>query len=157
MTGNDIWVITPGARPRPLLTSAADEVQAQFSPDERMIAYASNESGKLEVYICAYPGGEGKFQISQNGGSEPRWSAGGDEVYFVTPTDALTVVPLDRGGQHLRPKAPRALFRFSGRRFFTRFDYDVDSKQGRVLVNERVAAAGPDIVAVTNWKSLIRH
>jgi len=51
-------------------------------------------------------------------------------------------------------RAPNPLFRFSGRRFFTRFDYDVDNERARVLVNERVSAASPDIVAVTNWESL---
>jgi Tol biopolymer transport system component len=53
-----------------------------FSPDGRWLAYASNESGRLQVYFRAFPGPGGKRTVSTGGGADPRWRADGREIYF---------------------------------------------------------------------------
>ncbi len=71
------------SEPRSLeLSRSSSSFQAVVSPDGRWIAYASLESGRVEVYVRPFPAGEGKWQVSTEGGSEPRWSAAGDAIYF---------------------------------------------------------------------------
>jgi Tol biopolymer transport system component len=69
---------------RPLLNGATNELYAQISPNGKWIAYASNESGKSEIYVRPFPSGEGQYQLSYNGGFSPRWrAADGQELFFL--------------------------------------------------------------------------
>jgi serine/threonine-protein kinase len=88
----DIWILPfdsagrPGT-PHQFLSTQADEYGGLFSPDGRWLAYQSNESGKFEVYVVAYPKREGKWQISNGGGVLFTWSRTGKELfYFVGPS-----------------------------------------------------------------------
>jgi serine/threonine-protein kinase len=72
----------PGAEPQPLLATTASERDPQFSPDGRWIAYASDQSGRYEVYVQPYPRGNARVPISQGGGVEPRWSSTGRELFY---------------------------------------------------------------------------
>ncbi len=53
-----------------------------FSPDGRWLAYQSDESGQLEIYVRPFPGPGGKWQISTEGGTEPLWARNGRELYY---------------------------------------------------------------------------
>jgi serine/threonine-protein kinase len=55
---------------------------ADLSPDGRWIAYVSNESGTYQVYVQPFPGHGGKWQVSSDGGTEPRWSRDGRRLYY---------------------------------------------------------------------------
>ena len=81
---SDIWYLDMEERAEPIawLATPADEYQARFSPDSRWIAYASDETGQLEVYVRPFPGPGGRWQISSGGGSEPYWSSDGREIFF---------------------------------------------------------------------------
>jgi Tol biopolymer transport system component len=82
-TGYDIWVLNMRDRKeQPFLRTQYYEGNAQFSPDGRWIAYVSDESGRYEVYIQPYPGPGAKWQISTDGGMEPRWSSNGRELVY---------------------------------------------------------------------------
>jgi Tol biopolymer transport system component len=84
-TGRDIWRVPLDSTPtglRPLLTSPADERGVALSPDGRWMAYVSDESGRQEVYVRAFPGMEGRRQVSLDGGLEPVWSRRGDEILY---------------------------------------------------------------------------
>jgi dipeptidyl aminopeptidase/acylaminoacyl peptidase len=67
---------------QPLLQTRFNEFGARLSPDGRWMAYTSDESGRLEVYVRAFPTLENKVQVSTTGGQEPIWSRRGDAVYF---------------------------------------------------------------------------
>jgi len=67
---------------RTVVGGPSDERGAVFSPDMRWIAYTSNESGRDEVYVQAYPGPGRRQQVSVGGGQEPVWSRSGDKLYF---------------------------------------------------------------------------
>src|SRR5438128_9912043 len=54
----------------------------KFSPDGRWLAYCSNESGKPQVYVQAFPGPGAKIQVSGDGGTDPVWKQTGGELYF---------------------------------------------------------------------------
>jgi serine/threonine-protein kinase len=86
---SDLWLMPlDGDRtPTPFLDSEAQEWMASFSPDGRWLAYASNESGRHEVFIRAFPGPGGRWQVSRNGGYEPRWSADGKILFFRNSID----------------------------------------------------------------------
>jgi Tol biopolymer transport system component len=83
-SGYDIWTLTlDGDREaRPLLNSPHNERWAQLSPDGRWMTYASDESGRYEIYVVTFPGLRGKRAVSIDGGIEPRWSPRGDEIFF---------------------------------------------------------------------------
>jgi serine/threonine-protein kinase len=65
------------------LDTPANEFQPTFSPDGKWLAYTSNESGQLEVYVRPFPGPGGKWQISTGGGRDPVWSRTRPELFYV--------------------------------------------------------------------------
>ena len=101
-TSFDLWTlpldISDPERPKPgkpelFLRTPFDEAEPVFSTDGRWIAYASNESGRAEVYVRPYsagaPSGSGKWQISTGGGTHPIWSSNGRELFYVTPDNRI--------------------------------------------------------------------
>jgi eukaryotic-like serine/threonine-protein kinase len=77
----------------PFLRSPANENGAALSPNNKWLAYASDESGRLEVYVTAFPNPGAKWQVSNGGGSSPSWSADGKQLYYST-SDKLMLVPI---------------------------------------------------------------
>jgi Tol biopolymer transport system component len=77
--------------PRPFLSGPFIEKDAAFSPDGRWLAYASNETGKLEVYVQPFPGPGGRWQISAGGGSSPRWSRSSKELFYRAADQRIMV------------------------------------------------------------------
>ena len=80
-TASDIWALPLMGERKPfaVLQSSFDEIQGQFSPDGRWLAYASNESGRYEIYVRTFPEAGGKWQVSAAGGMQPRWRRDGQE------------------------------------------------------------------------------
>jgi serine/threonine-protein kinase len=70
------------ARPVPLLATPANEVSPSLSPDGRWLAYASDESGRYEVYVRSFPDMGQRYQISPDGGSEPVWSPRSGSLFY---------------------------------------------------------------------------
>jgi len=89
----DIWLLRLGEqRPRPFATGRAAERFPAFSPDSRWIAYQSNESGAMNVYVRPSDGSSGiKWQISSDGGTEPRWNPKGGEIFYRVGTQMFAV------------------------------------------------------------------
>jgi serine/threonine-protein kinase len=82
----------------PLVTSPYEELQPALSPDIRWIAYVSNESGQQEVYVRPFPEtASGRWQISINGGTHPRWAPDGRELYYLLPDRTLMAARIDAG------------------------------------------------------------
>ena len=110
-TAIDIWVMPmEGDRtPRPLIQSPNTDSLAQVSPDGKWIAWQSNESGRVEVYVQPFPGPGPRVQISTNGGVRPMWRRDGRELYF-TNAQRLMAVPFDLKTA-VRVETPKTLFR----------------------------------------------
>ncbi|MBI3450585.1 MAG: serine/threonine-protein kinase [Acidobacteria bacterium] len=94
---------------RPFLATPNNEYLAQFSPDARFVAYASDESGRSEIYVQTFPPGESRWQISPGGGGDPRWRKDGHEIFYLAPdgtmmSAAVTLAPA------FRATAPVPLF-----------------------------------------------
>jgi serine/threonine-protein kinase len=74
-----------------LSTATTNERSPTLSPDGRFLAYLSDESGGNEIYVQPFPDGAGKWQVSVNGGRQPRWSRDGTELYYVEASTLMAV------------------------------------------------------------------
>jgi Tol biopolymer transport system component len=110
-TGRDLWILDEDRTVRPFLVSASDETAPRFSPDGRLIAYVSNESGRNEVYVRAYLDPSRKWQVSSGGGGEPVWDRGGHELFFRAGDRMMVTSP----GQSSNPHFAEARTLFEGK------------------------------------------
>jgi Tol biopolymer transport system component len=143
-----------------LRTQAADG-GPQLSPDGRWMAYASEESGRREIYVQAYPGPGGRWQISSDGGNEPLWSASGHELFYRSG-DRMMDVDIRTEGEFLAGK-PRQLFEgsyvpsFAG---YVRANYDVSPDGQRFLMVKfggQKPAPLTQINVVLNWSDELKR
>jgi Tol biopolymer transport system component len=97
----DIWILPlDGGDAYPFMATDFDEGYCRFSPDGRWLAYLSNESGRYDLYLTRFPGGDGKWQISKNGSDWlVGWNAAGDEVYFLDDDGDVAVIGVTLGDQ----------------------------------------------------------
>jgi serine/threonine-protein kinase len=160
----DLWALPlVGERtPFPVVQTSFDEGQGQFSPDGRWIAYASNETGRYEVYVRPFPDPGGRWQVSTGGGIWPRWRRDGMELFYVAPDNQMMAAPIQvaADGRALSPGAPVALFPTrltagNGIGGGAKAQFAV-APDGRFLLNVAVddAAAAP-ITLVLNWTAAL--
>jgi len=144
-------------QPTPLVQTPFNEGFGKISPDGGFIAYASNESGRPEIYVRPLGGSAGRVRVSQSGGMQPRWRGDGKELFFVSETGrimastitistALEVgVPVD-----LSIETERDLVG-------ARYVYDVTDQGRRFLViRKTVSQSPPPITVLLNWPALVR-
>ena len=93
VTSTDLWLLSmhPPYEMQPFKRTAAVERQGSLSPDGRWMAYASNESGRSEIYVGPVPGPGGQKQISTEGGDQPRWVRNGREIVYRNGTKMMSV------------------------------------------------------------------
>jgi len=145
-TGDDLWLLPPqeGAAATAYFTGSFNQIFASLSPDGSRIPYASDESGQFDVYVDTFPKPSARVRVTTAGGTEPRWSADGRELFFRRGS-AIHAAELDR---------------FEVRSVNRLFDagaairaYDV-SRDGRFLINVPAANGSPiSIALITNWTS----
>ena len=136
--------------PIDLVVSEFNEGAAQISPDGRWFAYGSDESGQFEVYVTSFPEPGRKWQVSAEGGAQPRWRANGRELYFLTPTAKMMVADVDPSGSGFTVGEVMELFD-APRMPLSGFDYDVSSDGQRFLMNTVGDSAFEPITLVVNW------
>ena len=148
--------------PRPLLQTSANEQYARFSPDGRWVAFSSDESGRQEVYVIPFPGPGGRWLISSDGGTSPRWRRDGREIYFLK-RDTLMAAAVNGQGSVFQAGTATRLFDANFRTenyqgYGTGSLYDVAPDGQRFLINIVAAAesAQTPLTIVTNWTSLLR-
>ena len=131
-----------------------DERSIALSPDGRWLAYISTESGQSEVYVRAVPGPGGKWQISRNGGTEPAWSADGQELFYRDPQNLMSVSVDTRGAFVIRGSRPlfkAGLYGTSA----DRASYDVHPS-GKWFAMTRNFTTRADLIVVVNWFTELR-
>jgi len=170
-TGLDIWVLPVGApstsseqagqvrKARPFLQTQFNEGAPQFSPDGRWLAYVSDESGTREIYVKAYPGPGGKWQISTNGGNEPVWNRNGCELFFRSGDKMMAVEINTQAG--FTAGEPRILFEKPYERTpitFPNYDVSPDGQRFLMLKSVEQEQAGPtQINVVLNWTEELKR
>ena len=135
----------------PFLATPFREMAPTFSPDGMWIAYVSDRSGRGEVYIQSFPEGGAPTQVSTAGGSEPRWSPDGQELFY-RETNRLMAVVL--GDDPADPAPPAAVFVDRFERGWTagRANYDVSPDGTRFVMVRRKNAVAPTVInVVLNW------
>ncbi len=93
--------------PEEFALGAGGQWDPKFSADGRWIAYTSGESGRSEVYVRAYPGPAGKWQISTGGGNHPVWSPKHRELYYSSDDLRIMAAPFTVEGDRFVPEKPR--------------------------------------------------
>jgi serine/threonine protein kinase len=162
-TGNHIWALPLSAegkpadgKPFPIVQDAFDEKAPIVSPDGTWLAYQSNESGRAEIYITAFPAGGAKWQVSSNGGTMPKWRRDGKELFFADPQDNIVAVDVNTSGNAVKLGAPHALFQAVGiQRDFGPFDVTADGK--KFLINSGNLKEGTEpVTLVQNWPAELK-
>jgi serine/threonine protein kinase len=153
--GTDFWFAKfPELKSTLFLKAPSTLRNGQFSPDGKWVAYASNESGKWEIYVTSFPDARGKWQVSTSGGEQPRWRADGKELFYLSSDSKMMAAPVTTGGR-FDAGTPVALFQATPRQWITSGDifvYDVSRDGQRFLINTSVkhAEAAPMSI-VLNW------
>src|SRR5262249_7626808 len=125
----------------------------RFSPDDRWVAYQSDESGQFEVYVQAFPEPREKFHISTGGGTLPKWGQDSRELFYVSKDGKLTSVRLKLGARTLEASIPHELFALPrGPAGIASFEVAPD---GRFLMGVAENSAEP-LNVVVNWPSLLK-
>jgi Tol biopolymer transport system component len=154
-TGNDIWVLplTGDRKPRPFLETEFSELQGRMSPDGRWLAYESNETGVPNVFVQTFPGAEGKWQVSAEGGTRPVWSRDGKELFYVSGANKIMAVEVKSDGK-FEYGVPKVLFGVhmppTGL-----FDVTRDGKRFLVL-NGAEPEANTPMTLVIHWNAGLR-
>jgi serine/threonine-protein kinase len=161
-TNYDLWVLPLEGERKPelFLQTPFAELEAEFSPNGRWVAYHGDESGRFEVYVRPFPKGAGKWQISTDGGTYARWSRDGRELYFRTDR-GLMVVSVETEGATFRADKPEQLFEGPFARISFAIDYDVgpDGQRFVMLKSHEAEDIGTHthVTMVTNWFEELRH
>jgi len=135
-----------GGEATPLLDPRFNYVGARFSPDGTWLAFSSDESGSLEMYLVRWPGARDKVRVSADGGYFPRWARDGRELFYLSNAGLMSV-PVSRD----QPGKAGVLVDRARSGVWSDFDVAAD---GRfiAIVSESVGARQP-LTVVVNWRS----
>jgi hypothetical protein len=130
------------------MATPSAEQQAQFSPDGRWVAYTSDETGRNEIFVAAFPQ-PGTWQVSQGGGTEPRWNRNGRELFYFDPQNHLVAVDVEPTPTGFRTGESRKLFQLHGAGEW-RYDVAPDGERFLVSVPLEKESASP-VTLLTEW------
>jgi Tol biopolymer transport system component len=148
-------------QPQTFIATSYDEGGGVFSPDGRWVAYTSDESGRNEVHVAAFPDASRRYRVTSGGGSHPRWSRDGRELFYVSGRSMMSI-PIERQGADLVFGQGRSLFEkqlqtYGATSFFQPSRYDV-SADGRFLVLLRASEeTPPPLSLVFHWTELLKR
>ena len=155
--GQELWALPLAGERKPqlLVPHAANSfvTMGSVSPNGRWITYTSNESGTPEVYVAAFHG-QGKWQLSPNGGSQSKWGSDGKQIYYLDPRFNLFSVPLNEAGDALQFGTPQLLVpTWSAPAVF----YDVSPDGKKILLDKVSQQVNPTMTVVTNYAAALKR
>jgi len=157
-SGIGIWAIPQfgDRKPFPIVESPFDKDEPHFSFDSRWLAYNSSESGTSQIYVISFPAKDQKLQVSDTGGTQPRWKRDGTELYYLGLDGRMMAVNI-RSGAKLDAGSPRALFETGISVSVSRDQYAVTPDGQRFLLLKPLSdAAQAPLTVVVNWTRLLR-
>jgi serine/threonine-protein kinase len=140
---------------------------AKFSPDGRWLAYCSNESGKSQVYVQAFPGPGPKIQVSNEGGTDPVWKRSGGELFYrdadrmmAVPISTAPALKVGRPQERWHGRYSHGMSSSCGAPGATSSNYDVTADGMRFLMikdEDQDRATSKQIVVVQGWADELRR
>ncbi|HTK82091.1 MAG TPA: protein kinase [Bacteroidota bacterium] len=154
---NDIWILPldsegTAGKPFPYIQTPADESGGFFSPDGKWMAYMSDESGKDEVYVVAFPKREGKRQVSNGGGAGGAFSRDGRELFYGNGRSFMVVDV--KQGTTTEFSVPRKLFTIPQE--VSLHDISLDGSQFLSLVHRAKPDSIQRLDVVTEWFEVVK-
>jgi eukaryotic-like serine/threonine-protein kinase len=155
---SDIWVLplTGGGKPFAVVETPAIETHPRFSPDGRWLAYSSNQSGSIEVYVRPFPRSGDWQRVSAAGGGWPLWNRNGREIFFIDANGRMTSAAVNMDAGVVKVGAIDSLFplRLRPSVRLDAYPYAVSPDGQRFLVNHFVEeTTSGAITLVINWPS----
>jgi Tol biopolymer transport system component len=137
-------------KPAPYLQTEFQEFGARFSPDGKWVAYASDESGKNEVYVRPFRGPGGKLLVSAAGGSTPVWRPDSKEIFYLGADRELMAAKVNQNGSVLGIDVARPLFQTHTESFLPNYDVSADGRRFVIVTSMPQKLPSP-ITVVVNW------
>jgi serine/threonine protein kinase/Tol biopolymer transport system component len=166
LTGNDLWVQRlrdSGGEPLPFNTPS-NESNGKVSPDGRWIAYATDESGREEVWVASFPSGTIRQQVTFRGGTFAQWSQAGNELYYVSEGTQLMAVRFSGGQSGVELGTPQELFHINDLMELDRLVFPTSNAYVAAATGQRFLVAvrardpkAPPISVVVNWRALLKR
>ena len=162
-TGTDIWLysIAKGSRTA-LIRTPFNELDPQFSPNGKWLAYLSNESGRAEIYVRPVTQGSGRWQVSTEGGVGPRWSRDGTTLYYWNPNYFYSVKVVANGEVPFAKPQQLVATRYQGSQAYSpdqtqnlQYDIDPDGRFVMTLASQGVPVS--ELTFVVNWFDDVRR
>ena len=157
-TGFHLWALPlfGDGKPFPIVQSTFEERYPEVSPDGKWMAYQSNESGRWEIYITAFPGGGAKWQVSGVGGASAKWRKDSKEIFYLDLSDNLVAVDVNASGSSVQLGTPHTLFQAIGvQREYGPYDVSADGK--RFLLNSgNLNKSSDPFTLVQNWPAELK-
>ena len=151
-TRSDIWTLSLSDDPSPqsVLQGPSSEITGRLTPNGQWIAYASDESGRFEIYVQSFPPSGAKWQISHESGLQPNWREDGKELFYITYQGDVTAVEVETESKFTHGSS-QPLFRVNTNLSLQRNTFDVASDGQRFLINSAIREDTSAITVVTNW------
>lgn len=162
-TGRDLMALPleGDKKPIPIVGTQFLESTGAISPDRQWVAYASNDSGRYELYVQAFPGAgtgpKGRWQVSNGGAYEVKWRGDGKELYYETQDGKVMAAAIQAGPQGIRVETPRILFSADFRNgSLHEFDVTPDGQRFLLILNSRNEGNSERLTVVSNWQAALR-
>lgn len=156
--GTEVWALPLSGERKPfaVIPSLFSTFGAAISPNGKWIAYESNESGRFEIYLTAFPTGGAKWEVSVNGGSTPKWRHDGKELFFLDTADNLMAVDVSASAKTIQTGTPHLLFHAVGLQGQLG-PYAVTADGKKFLINGgNVKEENQPFVLVQNWTAQLK-
>ena len=153
-----VWALSlKSGKVEPVFDARFRVDEPQLSPDERWLAYVSQESGRDEVYLEPFRRAGDRVRVSVDGGGQPKWRGDGKELFYTTPGNLLMAATVRTAGERLEVSLPTKLFEIRGLQGTGYDDYAPSPDGQRFLVKQPVEESRkPQLQIITNWTSLVR-
>jgi len=153
----DLWTVRIDGeqQPSPLIGSTFNERSLHFSPDGRLVAFSSDESGATEIYVALSTVITSKKRVSDGGAWSARWSPDGRELFYLS-ADGYVMAASIHEAPSLEIGVPERLFSMQGRWPWRDFDVSPEGKRFLAIVPQ-IIGNGQSLTAVLNWPAQVRR